>query len=216
MAEPLSEPITDTPHPTPLYWLLRGILGMSLLGIKIHIVGRENIPDGKAIIAPNHTSNWDPPLVGTTLPIPMHFVAKSQMFKPVIGWLLQKGLTHPVRREGSDTQAIRKFKAILKSDQKLVMFPEGTRSRDGKLQPFKSGVATLAMWTGAPIVPVAIQGARELWPPGQPFPKFRGSVQILIGQPIYPSGDSSKHEIERLNALTHDAIQKLLDTPFEG
>jgi 1-acyl-sn-glycerol-3-phosphate acyltransferase len=214
MAEPLTESLKEVPHPTPLYWLLRGILGLSLLGVKIKIIGQENIPEGRAILAPNHTSNWDPPLVGTTLPIPLHFVAKSQMFKPVVGWLLQKGLTHPVRREGGDTQAIRKFKSILQSGQKLVMFPEGTRSRDGNLQPFKSGVATLAMWTGAPIVPVAIQGARELWPPGQRFPKLRGQVQIVIGAPIFPSGESNKDEIERLNRLAHAAVAKLLETPF--
>ncbi len=199
------------PAPDLLYWSLRKMISLILIGHKIEVVGLENLPPGRAILAPNHTSNLDPPLVGTQIPVPMHFAAKSQMFKPVVGWLLRRGLTHPVKRNGADPQAIRLFRAILQSGQKLVMFPEGTRSRDGQLQPFKTGVATLAAWTHSPVVPIGIQGAREIWPPGQTFPKRSGSVRIMIGKPIPAPEQSDKASLEAWTLELERAVRQLIE-----
>jgi 1-acyl-sn-glycerol-3-phosphate acyltransferase len=193
-----------------LYWIMRGMLALTLKGLKITVEGLEKIPEGKAIIAPNHTSNLDPPLIGTAIPEACHFAAKSQMFKPVIGWFLRRGLTHPVRRGGSDTQALRLFRSILESDQKMIMFPEGTRSLSGELQPLKTGVATLAVWTGAPVVPVAIKGARDIWPPGQKWPRWRGEVRILIGDPISVKEGGGKEEVLRVTNEMTEALTRLI------
>lgn len=209
MAAAQDPPSLIVPKPGWLYWTLRWCIGLGLKGLKIEIEGLENLPKGKAILAPNHTSNLDPPLVGTQIPEATHFAAKSQMFKPFLGWFLRKGMTHPVRRQGGDPQAIRLFKAILESGQKLVMFAEGTRSRDGQLQPFKSGVATLAVWTGAPIVPIGILGAHSVWPPGQSLPKWHGQVRIRIGKPLVPQGEG-KEEIERLTHELETAVRQLI------
>lgn len=164
---------------------------------------------GAAIIAPNHASYLDPPLVSASWPKPLHFFAGKRLFhKGWLGWLLPRLNTHPVE-QGQEIATMRLALSLLKEGKKIVVFPEGTRSKDGKMGPMRSGVSFLAFRSGAPIVPCYIEGTYEAWPPTKKRPRMRGRKTLCrFGKPIYPVCDDgtklSKQEIT-------DAIQTELE-----
>jgi len=146
----------------------------------LHIEGKENIPkEGAAIIAPNHKSYWDPPLVEVaTIPRLVHFMAKEELFSnPFFGWLIRQFGTFPVKRGSVDRTAIRNAVREIKGGSLLGIFPEGTRIKREGLGRYHSGMAALAMMTGAPIIPVAIIGSYTM-------PKKKIPLAVLIGKPI--------------------------------
>ena len=167
---------------------------------RIHIEGAiDEIPrDGPVIIAANHASNLDAVVLGSWL-IPkigrrFQWLGKKELFDwPVVGYLARHGGVHPVDRDGADVEAYRLAKRILDEGHVLFVFPEGTRSPDGKLQEARDGVALLAQRTGAPIVPVGIGGSDRVWPRGQKLPRPGGRVTVRVGSPfrladILPAG----------------------------
>jgi 1-acyl-sn-glycerol-3-phosphate acyltransferase len=148
----------------------------------------DEIPrDGPLIIAANHASNFDAPVLGSWL-IPklgrrIHWLGKKELFDwPVVGWLATHGGVHPVDRAAADVEAFRLAKRILDDGQVLFVFPEGTRSPDGSLQEARDGVAVLALRTGAPILPVGIGGSNGVWPRGQKLPHPGGHVTVRVGR----------------------------------
>ncbi len=127
--------------------------------------GVENIPkEGAVIIASNHISYCDPPLVAVSCPREVHFMAKKELFSiPVLGFLIWRLNAFPIHRQGVDRQALEKGIEVLKSGRALLVFPEGTRSRKkGEFLPPKPGVGVLAKEAGAPIVPAYISRSDEL------------------------------------------------------
>lgn len=116
------------------------------------------------IIASNHVAAADPFIMGSAVPRELSFMAKKELFDiPVEGWLIKKLNAFPVDRFGLDLAAIKKSIEALESGRVLVMFPEGTRSKDGKLQDGKIGVGMLARKAGVPIVPVYIENSKKAW-----------------------------------------------------
>ena len=156
---------------------------------RIRIEGAiDEIPrDGPLIIAANHASNFDAPILGSWL-MPklgrrIHWLGKKELFDwPVVGWLAAHGGVHPVDRSAADVEAFRLAKRILDDGQVLFVFPEGTRSPDGSLQEARDGVAVLAQRTGAPILPVGIGGSNAVWPRGQKLPHPGGHVTVRVGR----------------------------------
>lgn len=144
---------------------------------QVIVEGRENLPTkGAVIVAPNHMSNNDPPLVGYALPRGVHFMAKEELFRnPFFAFLIRTLGAFPVRRGTVDKLAIRHAMEILKREDVLGMFPEGTRQKPGKLGRFHDGVASMALRTGVPIVPVGVIGSTEM---------KRGQIVIRIGKPL--------------------------------
>ncbi len=140
------------------YWLSRFVASV-LMGCRAE--GREYLPrEGAFILAPNHISNLDPPLVGCYAPRRLHFFAKKELFDvPVLGWLIRNVNSHPVRRGGFDRKAIRTAAEVLRAGSGLVIFPEGTRGRDGEFREPKAGISMIARATEVPIVPCYIQGS---------------------------------------------------------
>lgn len=127
------------------------------------IVGRDNIPEGGALIASNHISALDPPLIGSAIRRDMFYFAKAELFRnPLFGALIKSVNAFPVRRGEADRQSWKMAKSLLKAGKLLLFFPEGTRSKDGRLQPGKPGMARLAFATGVPVVPAAISGSNRL------------------------------------------------------
>ena len=150
----------------------------------------DEIPrEGPVIVTANHASNLDAVVLGSWL-IPrigrrFQWLGKKELFEwPLVGWAARHGGVHPVDRGGADVEAYRLAKRILDEGHVLFVFPEGTRSRDGELQEGRDGVASLALRTGAPIVPVGIAGSHRVWPRGQKLPTPGGRVTVRVGSPF--------------------------------
>ena len=164
-----------------------GLAGLTRVRVEGAI---DEIPrEGAVIIASNHASNLDVPVLGSSL-MPrigrrFQWLGKRELFAwPIIGWIADAGGVHPVDRSTADVEAYRLAKRILDEGHVLFVFPEGTRSRDGGLQTARDGVAVLALRTGAPIVPIGIAGSYERWPRGQRLPHPGGRVTVRVGSPF--------------------------------
>ena len=144
---------------------------------------------GPVIIAANHSSNLDVPVLGSSL-MPrigrrFQWPGKRELFDwPVVGWIARNGGVHAIDRGAADIEAFRLAARILEDGHALFVFPEGTRSHDGRLGPGRDGVAVLALRTGASIVPVGISGSYERWPRGQKLPHPGGRVTVRVGSPF--------------------------------
>lgn len=192
-----------------LYALARNIVSFIFHIIyKITIVGRENIPaeNGGYIIASNHVSNLDPPMVGIVFKGKYTFMAKDELFhvNPFFTWLITKLGAFPVKRGAKDLAAIDKALDSLKQGRIFVIFPEGTRSKTGELGKPKSGVAITAIRAEAPVVPVFVKYGKK---------RFRRRVCISVGE-MMPKDDfavdiSDKHEIRRVSEMIMDRIAEL-------
>ncbi|MGH9469083.1 MAG: lysophospholipid acyltransferase family protein [Terriglobia bacterium] len=151
-----------------------GVMGakmtLKLAGISLNVRGREKIPMGRAVVfMANHQSNCDPPAITTLLP-PILILVKQEFFRvPVLGRGMRlRGFVAVNRADRAQSiRAIGEAERRLKSGQSFLVFPEGTRSPDGRLQPFKKGVFLMALRAGAPIVPVSISGSRRIMPKGK-------------------------------------------------
>jgi 1-acyl-sn-glycerol-3-phosphate acyltransferase len=143
---------------------------------RFEVTGAEHFPkEGGVLLCSNHISNLDPPVLGITAPRPIHFMAKEELFRaPVLKHIIPKLNAFPVKRGMSDRQALRTGIEILKDNKVLGIFPEGTRSKDGKLGKGLTGVGFFALRTNAAVVPCAIIG------PYKPFRK----VRVVYGMPI--------------------------------
>jgi 1-acyl-sn-glycerol-3-phosphate acyltransferase len=155
---------------------------------RFRIEGAEHVPaTGGAILCPNHTSVLDSFFVPALLPRRVTYVGKAEYMDdwktrklfPALGMI-------PIDREGGDAgeRALATAQRILESGQLFGIYPEGTRSRDGRLYRGHTGPARLALRTGAPIIPIGISGAREVMPPDAKVPKLRLPVTIRFGRPI--------------------------------
>ncbi|HHT63380.1 MAG: lysophospholipid acyltransferase family protein [Bacillota bacterium] len=175
------------------------------------VEGREHIPpQGPLILVCNHTSYWDPVLVGCAMTREVRFMAKAELFSiPVLNLILHVVGAFPIKRGQSDRTALRTALKLLKDNEVIGIFPEGTRSKTGELLPFKSGVNMLAYKADCPILPMAVINARKVllgwWHP----------VKVIFGKPIFFSfKDSrpSREELEELNEIIRQAVQDLLDS----
>jgi len=155
--------------------------GLRFAGIRVRLEGLENVPAGKScIFMSNHTSNLDPPVLLPVIPgMASVFLKKSLMNIPLLGTAMRMGKFVPVSRGHSREEAQQSVAAAadaLRSGLNIMVFPEGTRSPDGKLLPFKKGAFFLAAETGAPMIPVVIRGTREMMP--------KGTLKITPGEAV--------------------------------
>lgn len=175
---------------TPFYGFfhyLAGVIhGMWFRG---EVVGTENFPaEGSFLIAANHASHLDPPLVGSQIAKQMRFFARKSLWdNRLIGWWLSQVETIAVERDSGDVGAIKRVLQALKEDRVIVLFPEGTRSPDGKLKKPKAGVGLLACKSGVPVVPCRVYDSFEACGKGQLIPNFGTPVSIVFGQPLAAS-----------------------------
>jgi 1-acyl-sn-glycerol-3-phosphate acyltransferase len=149
------------------------------------VKGLENIPPtGQLLIAANHTSNLDPPAMGGSCPVRyMRSMAKAELFKGIIGFVLSRVGVFPVRRGEGDTESIRLCLETLEMGGAVLIFPEGTRGDGKTMQPLQMGMAMLAKRTGAPVVPVAIVGTHLAMPRGGKFRRGH-KVTVVYGKPF--------------------------------
>ncbi len=171
---------------TFLYWLVRFlVLCFAKVFLRLEVHGLENIPTEKGvIIAPNHVSNFDPPIVGVSVPFACHYFAKEELFaNRYFGWLIRHLNAMPVKRGAIDRTAIHDAMDVLKNKGALLFFPEGTRSQDGELHDAKMGISMLARQAGVGVVPVYIAGTDKVLPKGASRIHFH-KVVVHFGRPV--------------------------------
>lgn len=161
--------------------------------LNVQILYEKRIPmEGSYIIAPNHISLLDPPLVGLANPRPTYFMAKQELFKPpILGWLIRKLGAFPVARGSADKEAIKRAHEIVNRGDCLGMFPQGTRRCPDVFGKLKDGAASMALRTGVPIIPVYIHGSEKI---------RRSTIVVYVGEPLLIEKQvPTKEEIVRIN-----------------
>jgi len=164
---------------------------------RIRYTGRHNIPaTGGVLMVSNHQSHLDPPLIGTGLRRRANYLARETLFKfAPFRWLIQSVDAFPIDREGLGLSGIKESLRRLKRGEMVLIFPEGTRSSDGEIAPFRPGFTTLAVRSKAAILPVAIEGAFQVWPRSRKFPGL-GKIHVHYGAPIMPDDVVGRDEHE--------------------
>lgn len=181
--------------------------GVRAAGIRIEVTGLENVPAGRpCLFMSNHVSNLDPPVVLPALPRRCSVLLKKELMSiPILGKAMQLGQFVPVERGGKRDAAQASVTAAaetLRSGLDIMVYPEGTRSRDGRLQAFKKGPFYLAMETKAPVVPIAISGTETMMKKGS-WAITPGVARVQILPPIEPSGYATREDLLR---AVHRAI----------
>ncbi|USK36319.1 1-acyl-sn-glycerol-3-phosphate acyltransferase [Bacillus sp. F19] len=159
------------------YQFARGVVASVFFPLyRIEVKGKEHFPkEGAILLCSNHIDNLDPPTVGISAPRQVHFMAKEELFQvPVLGGIVRKVGSFPVKRGMSDREALRNGLNVLKDGGVLGLFPEGTRSKDGKLGKGLAGAGFFALRSNALVVPCAVIGTYK------PFQK----VKVFFGEPI--------------------------------
>ncbi len=182
------------------WWILRTLTSV-YFRIKVH--GLENIPtSGPIILAANHCSFLDPPLIGLGITRQVTFLAKEELFQvPLLGWWLSWIGSYPVARGKGDARILKTALRLLKEGKTLLIFPEGTRSEDGRVQTLESGLAWLALKSEVPVIPVYSADTYRLMPREARFPR-PGRIRFHVGKPIQPKIDPEKDFHEQIHQLT--------------
>lgn len=175
-----------------------------------HVRGRENVPGrGPVLIVCNHLHIADPPIVAASIPLKCVFMAKEELWQS--GWSrfwVEHFGAFPVRRSGVDREALRLAEHWLQQGVSLIMFPEGTRSQDARMQPALPGAALIASRLGIPVLPVSIAGTDKLrklaW-----CVRHHPRITVTIGKPFKPQLADGKLTREQRNQLTDDMMRKI-------
>ncbi len=187
-----------------LSWLL------ARLFFSFHVVGRDRIPaTGGCILAMNHESYLDPPLAGICCQRAIHFLAKKTLLQwPILGPIFPKVNVVPVDQERADMSALKTIIKLVRAGECTIIFPEGGRTLDGKMQPAQPGLGLVIAKTLAPVVPMRIFGAHEALPPGgtvRPHP-----IQIVVGEPmIFTEADLEGSGRDLYQRLSERVMEKI-------
>ena len=195
-------------NPDALYWAgVRGVMFfVRAVRVRVRIVGTERIPSGTCLFIANHTSTVDAPAVVGAIPRRIAILLKQSLFRyPIVGQAFHLAHFIPVDRSKQESAIASLEKAIeaMRGGQSFLIYPEGTRSPDGRLQEFKKGAVVMAIKAGVPIVPIACSGAHRIMRK-RSLEIHPGEIQVEFLAPI----DASQYtfeEREQLNAVVHDA-----------
>jgi len=175
---------------------------------RIRLEGTEHIPtDGPLIIVPNHVTFADPVLVCIPIRFPVHFMAWDALFRiPGFSWLIRRLRAFPVQIDSADPRSTREAVRLLQSGQAVMIFPEGGRTPDGRLQRFRPGAFRLACSLKIPVLPVTIVGGHASWPPGRMLPR-PGRLRIIYHPIVSPPAETDARAAARMLAKeVRDAI----------
>ncbi len=169
---------------------------LAMFVLRLRCRGREHVPaKGATLLLSNHQSHLDPVLLGIACNRPLCFLARKTLFRfPPFAWLISSLNAFPIDREGSGFGGLKQTLQQLKKAQAVVIFPEGTRTPDGELQPLQAGFCAVARRSRAQLVPVIIEGSYAAWPRKQPFPK-PARIRIHFGAP-FSAADRSDDELQ--------------------
>lgn len=196
-------------HDTYAFLETAGNLFIWLMG-GLYVRGAQRVPkDGSVLLVSNHASLLDPVAIGVATPRRVLFMTKAELFKiKLLGWLLDGVDCFPVKRGSADRAAYKQAIQRLTEGRCLCIFPEGTRSPDGKLQAPEAGAATLGMRMGVQLVPVYVKGSFEMLGVGKPL--RRGRIDVIFGDPF-----SFEKGIDKdvAGQILMSKIQELVDNP---
>lgn len=180
-------------HRVLVGWLLRLVYGY-------RVEGAGNLPQhGGVLVACNHQSFLDPPLVQCALPRLVVFTPRQTLSQHWIYRLLTKCFaTVPIQRGKADLAATRRLVDLLRQGEVVAVFPEETRTHDGRLRPVKGGFHLLSSRTGVPVLPMVIEGAYDVWPRGRKLPLLRGRIRVRVGPLLHLEDCSRKEAADRL------------------
>jgi 1-acyl-sn-glycerol-3-phosphate acyltransferase len=199
---------------TFLYWVLKAIFYIILkVFYRFEVIGSENIPEeGGVIVAANHVSYLDPPVIGAALKRRATFMAREGLFKiPIIGGCI-RAYSFPVRRGRPQPSTIKEAVQRLKSGELLVMFPEGGRSSDGSPLDAKRGIGMIAAMSRMPVVPTCIKGTEEALPVGAKFLR-PARITVIFDKPVEidrQAADKHFHEM-----ASRDIMGKIRNLQFK-
>jgi 1-acyl-sn-glycerol-3-phosphate acyltransferase len=190
-----------TNHIDPLYWAgVKGVMFfVRAVGVKVRVQGLERIPAGACLFVANHTSSTDAPAVVGAIPRRIAILLKASLFKwPIVGQAFQLARFIPVDRKNRDSAitSVEKATEALLAGQSFLIYPEGTRSPDGRLQQFKKGAVVMAIRAGVPIVPMACSGAHRVMEK-RSLVIHPGEIVVEFLEPI----DGSRYSLEERDAL---------------
>jgi 1-acyl-sn-glycerol-3-phosphate acyltransferase len=199
--------------PDALYWAgIRGVMFfVRAVGVRVRVTGTERIPKQTCLFVANHTSSADPPAVVGAIPRRIAILLKKSLFKyPIVGQAFTLAHFIPVERSKHDSAIASVEKAIeaIRDGQSFLIYPEGTRSPDGRLQEFKKGAVVMAIKAGVPIVPIICSGAHRVMEK-RSLVIHPGEILVEFLEPI----DASKYLFEgreTLNQVVHDAMAAAL------
>ncbi|MEX1163321.1 MAG: lysophospholipid acyltransferase family protein [Nitriliruptor sp.] len=209
----VSAPVRTGQSPTAMVPGARSLVRLSLRPVfrawlRLGVEGAHHVPtDGATLLASTHQSHADSVAIAVALERPIHFLGDLRLVSvPVLGPLLPRIGMVPLRRGDADAAALHVLTDLLDDDRAVAVYPEGSRSRDGRVHRLRSGVARLAAASGAPVVPTAVVGIFEVWPIGS-RPKLRGGrVTVRFGEPLAaPTSDTPRARRAFTDDL-HDAL----------
>ena len=200
-------------NPGALYWAgVRGVMFfVRAVGVRVRVAGAERIPPGTCLFVANHTSSADAPAVVGAIPRRIAILLKKSLFNyPIVGQAFHLAHFIPVERSKRDSaiESVEKAIEAMRAGQSFLIYPEGTRSADGRLQDFKKGAVVMAIKAGVPIVPIVCSGAHRVMEKRSLVIHPR-EILVEFLEPI----DTSKYtfeERERLNEIVHDAMAAAL------
>jgi 1-acyl-sn-glycerol-3-phosphate acyltransferase len=190
-------------------------LGVRLAGVKVEVMGSEKLDwDRTYIFMCNHLSNLDPPIVIPVLRQRTSVLVKKELFRiPILGWGMRLTSLVPVDRQNREAAitSLRSATEVMRSGLSMTVWPEGSRSRDGRLLPFKKGPFHLAMESGVPVVPITVVGTHEIWPKGQ-FAVRPGTATVIFHEPIDPAAYPDQ---EALMVAVRESIRSGLPEKYQ-
>jgi 1-acyl-sn-glycerol-3-phosphate acyltransferase len=200
-------------NPNPLYWAgVKGVLFfVKAVGVKVRIEGLERIPPGVCLFAANHTSATDAPAVVGAIPRRVAILLKESLFKwPIAGQAFRAAHFIPVNRRARDSAvaSLEEATEAMKAGQSFLIYPEGTRSPDGRLQEFKRGAVVMAISAGVPIVPMVCSGAHRIM--GKKSLVIHPGEIVVEFLPPIDASHYSFDERDDLNQKVHDAMAAAL------
>lgn len=181
--------------------------------LRIKARGLENIPtEGPCIIAANHRSHLDPPVINIISPRPVLFMAKRELFEvPILGWFIKKAGAIPVNRDGRDVATLKKALGVLKQGYCIGIFPEGRRAMPGEFRKPQAGVGFLIEKANVPVIPVLIEGTDKVLPVKAKLPKlFMYNIDVSVGKPI------NFHGISSYEHIAEKVMEKIKNLKKEG
>ena len=193
------------------YRICRGIANLLFIALcRGRVFGRRHVPrTGGTLLVCNHQSFFDPILATMSLPRECHYMARDTLFRqPLFRKLIESLNAFPVKRGTADVGAIKETLRRLKKGLLVNVYPEATRTQDGRVRPMQSGVVLIARKAGVPLVPGMILGAYEIWPRQAKLPK-PGPVIVAYGPPLYPEQMRDLSDEECINVVRGRIIEMM-------